>query len=139
MSKLFSHLVCIIIGVITASLLFNSKEREKEIVERVKTVRDTIVMTKTDTIKLHNLVYKEKKIIDTIVIKENTNIMIEQKKYGVDEVFDVWVSGYETRMDSARVYEREKEIIIRERIKERERKRLIFLAFECFFEFIIWS
>lgn len=70
---------------------------------------DTIVILVTDTLRLKDTVYVNKKIIDTIYIQtesgEKINLEVVQKHFRKNNVYDLWISGVEPlRMDSFYVY-----------------------------------
>lgn len=84
-------------------------------------LHDTIIICKTDTciVKdydtiVENLVrYKQICIHDTAFVFANDTIKIPitQKHYHKDSICDIWVSGYEPRLDSANIIQKERVVI----------------------------
>ena len=77
---------------------------------------DTIECVRLDTCKIIVPEYKYIRTVDTIIINSDdghvVSLPITQKHYAKDSVYDVWVSGYEPKLDSISIYERTKTNII---------------------------
>lgn len=73
-------------------------------------VTDTITKVHIDTLIKYVPKYIAKKPIDTIYLpsseKSEVAIPIEQRYYREEGVYDVWVSGYLTSLDSIKTYPR---------------------------------
>ena len=73
---------------------------------------DTIECVRLDTCKIIVPEYKYIRTVDTIIINSDdghsVSLPITQKHYAKDSVYDVWVSGYEPRLDSISILERTK-------------------------------
>lgn len=73
---------------------------------------DTIECVRLDTCKIIVPEYKYIRTVDTIIVNSDdghsVSLPITQKHYAKDSVYDVWVSGYEPRLDSISIYERTK-------------------------------
>ena len=73
---------------------------------------DTIECVRLDTCKIIVPEYKYIRTVDTILINSDdghsVSLPITQKHYAKDSVYDVWVSGYEPRLDSISIFERTK-------------------------------
>ena len=106
MNKVF-HLLYIVVIVVLVTLLFSSK-RQIKVVEN--SVTDTIIHIKIDTITQYVPKYVTKKTTDTIYLQANDKnevaIEIEQKHYSENGVYDAWISGYQTNLDSIKTYPR---------------------------------
>ena len=106
MSKI--HLsYCLIIGVLVALLYLSiAKDKQETVVE--KSVTDTLVVYKTEKIVEYQPKYITKKITDTLYLPNDSNrenpIMVEQKHYKTDSIYDAWVSGYMVSLDSIKTY-----------------------------------
>ena len=94
-----------------------------------RVVTDTVYYTKTDTI--HDTVPQLVRISvkDTLIVYVKDSIKvelpIEQKHYSKPLSYDVWVSGYQPRLDSVRTYvNTDFRTITVETIKEVENKRI---------------
>ncbi len=78
-------------------------------------VRDTVTVFQTDTFIKTDTIRKyypkpyEVRIIDTLYIRDTVFIR-EQKEYK-DSIYTAWVSGYDARLDSIKIYPRTKVII----------------------------
>ncbi len=97
----------IVVIVVLVTLLFSSKRQIKVVENRVT---DTILKIKVDTFTKYIPKYVVKKTTDTIYLPTNDKnevaIEIEQKYYSENGVYDVWVSGYKTQLDSIKTYPR---------------------------------
>lgn len=106
MNKVLNFIYIIVIVVLVA-LLFSSKRQIKVVENRVT---DTTYQTVVDTITSYVPKYIVKKTIDTIYLpsseKSEVAIPIEQRYYREEGVYDAWVSGYNTRLDSIKTYPR---------------------------------
>ena len=94
-----------------------------------RVVTDTVFYTKTDTI--HDTIPKLVRISvkDTLImyVKDSIKVElpIEQKHYSKPFSYDVWVSGYQPRLDSVRTYiNTDFKTITVETTREVERKRM---------------
>ncbi len=106
MNKAF-HLLYIVVIVVLVALLFASKRQIKVVENRVT---DTILKIRVDTITEYIPKYVTKKTVDTLYLPVNDNsevaIEIEQKYYQENGVYDAWISGYKTKLDSIKTYPR---------------------------------
>lgn len=102
------HLIYIFCIVVLVAFLTLSISKKKHDYKDVKSVTDTLVVYRIDTIVEYIPKYKEKKTTDTIYIPSNNKpllpIHIEQKHYSMDGMYDAWISGYKPTMDSIKVY-----------------------------------
>lgn len=65
---------------------------------------DTLLVYKTDSIVRYEPEYITQRIVDTLYVTDTLYLPITQKHYNEPNVYDVWVSGYEARMDSIKTY-----------------------------------
>lgn len=89
------------------TLLALSLNKKEKVGEVVKSVTDTLIVEKTDTVFKEKPIYKDRIVKDTIYIAvggTSVTLEIAQKWYSENGLYDVWVSGYETNLDSIRVY-----------------------------------
>lgn len=97
----------IVVIVVLVTLLFSSKRQIKVVENRVT---DTVTRTLIDTVTKYVPKYVTKKTTDTIYLhadeKGEFAIEIEQKHYQDDGVYDAWISGYKTQLDSIKTYPR---------------------------------
>lgn len=97
----------IVVIVVLVALLFSSKRQIKVVENRVT---DTILKVRIDTLTQYIPKYVTKKTTDTIYLqadeKSEFALEIEQKHYQDDGVYDAWVSGYKTQLDSIKTYPR---------------------------------
>lgn len=94
-----------------------------------RVMTDTIFFTKTDTIRDTIPLLVTKSVKDTLIVyvKDSVKVElpIEQKHYSKPFSYDVWVSGYQPRLDSVRTYvNTDFRTITVETIKEVENKRM---------------
>jgi hypothetical protein len=116
----------IVIIVLLSTLLFCTTTRHNNMETSVIShVVDTLVVVRTDTIVKYEPKYiTQKKVThDTIRITKDSIIYlpITQKYYSEKGVYDVWVSGYEPKLDSIKTY-RPREIVTIDKLVEREVK-----------------
>lgn len=79
-----------------------------------KTIRDTTIVVKLDTVKIVKPIYIKEKITDTMLVAVNDTIRlndttyialpITQKEYKKDSLYRVLVSGYKPNLDYIEVY-----------------------------------
>lgn len=97
----------IVVIVVLVTLLFSSKRQIKVVENRVT---DTILQVKIDTITQYVPKYVTKKTTDTIYLQANNNsevaLEIEQFHFSKEGAYDAWISGYNTRLDSIKTYQR---------------------------------
>lgn len=119
MSKTFSYILVFVIGVIITFFL-QGKEEIIKVVETQKT--DTLFIHKTDTIFIDKPKYITKRIVDTIYIessKDTTPLPIEQIYYSEKDLYDLWISGYKTVLDSIKVYNKECEVVVTKEVTKK--------------------
>lgn len=83
-------------------ILATRKNVNTEYVTKTICKIDTII--KTDTITRYEPKYITKRVVDTLYIADTLFLPITQKHYSEPNIYDVWVSGYEAKMDSIRTY-----------------------------------
>lgn len=106
MNRLFVHIIYFLIGVLVTLLCLQPNRNEK-VGDVIESVTDTLYLTKTDTIREYIVKYKQKKVVDTLYLKDNGNeikLPIIQTHYSNHGVYDLWVSGYNTLLDSIYTY-----------------------------------
>lgn len=105
MNKVLHFVYIIVIIALLVTLFFSSKRQIKVVENRVT---DTIYETIVDTVTNYMPKYITKKVIDTIYIpindKHGMHLPIEQRYYHNESMYDIWVSGYKTTIDSIKVY-----------------------------------
>lgn len=110
------------------ALLGLSLNRNRNVEVVTECVIDTLLTIKTDTLKLKDTVYVQKKVIDTVFIDVNNqtslSLPIEQKLYSKEGVYNAWVSGYNAKLDSIYTFPRtEYKTITQETTKKVEYSR----------------
>ena len=97
----------IVVIVVLVTLLFSSKRQIKVVENRVT---DTILKIRVDTLTKYIPKYVTKKTTDTIYLqatdKNEVALEIEQKYYSENGVYDAWISGYKSQLDSIKTYPR---------------------------------
>ena len=103
-----SNYLSYILVAVLAIIVFHAftKDSQAEIREVVKeiTIVDTVRSIQTDTITRYEPRYITKRVVDTLYIADTLFLPITQKHYAERNKYDVWVSGYEAKMDSIRTY-----------------------------------
>ena len=98
--------ICFVIGLMLGGMRRQTKTGN------IMYKTDTIECVRLDTCKIIVPEYKYIRTVDTIIIKSDdghsVSLPITQKHYAKDSVYDVWVSGYEPRLDSISIFERTK-------------------------------
>ena len=71
---------------------------------------DTILKIRVDTFTKYIPKYVTKKTTDTLYLQANNKnevaVEVEQKHYQEFGIYDVWISGYKTQLDSIKTYPR---------------------------------
>jgi hypothetical protein len=128
------------VGVLLA--LFVIPLNNKETIEVVeKRVTDTLFFVKHDTITIEKPIYINKKVIDTVYIstygKDSISIPISSYFYHKDNVYDIWISGYQSNLDSIKVYQKTEYIRTKEFVNTVEKVEMrsfyILGGFKSFF------
>ena len=98
--------ICFVVGLMLGGMRRQTKTSD------IMYKTDTIECVRLDTCKIIVPEYKYIRTIDTIIINSDdghvVSLPITQKHYAKYSVFDVWVIGYEPRLDSISIYERTK-------------------------------
>lgn len=101
------HLLYIVVIVVLVALLLASKRQIKVVENRVT---DTIYSVRIDTLLIRQPEPKYIHIVDTFYISSdnctNVQLPIEQRYYSDNGVFDLWISGYNPKLDSIKTYPR---------------------------------
>lgn len=117
-----------IIVAILAIIAFNSIRKNTHSVEKVEVVKevvtiDTVTVFEIDTIAIHEPKYITQNIIkhDTLfVIKDSVVYLpVTQRYYSEPNLYDLWISGYEPRLDSIKTYNKTEYKTV-EKVIERE-------------------
>ena len=91
------------------SLFYGRKVETREI----KTT-DTIVVFKIDTVKEQITRYITERVVDTVYLPSQISkpdndsypLLITQRHYSKPNLYDLWVSGYEPKLDSVNIYQK---------------------------------
>ena len=98
--------ICFVVGLMLGGMRRQTKTSD------IMYKTDTIECVRLDTCKIIVPEYKYIRTVDTIIVNSDdghsVSLPIIQKHYAKDSVYDVWVSGYEPRLDSISIYERTK-------------------------------
>ena len=96
-------LVAVLAVIVFHAFTKDSKAEIREVVKEI-TIVDTVRSIQTDTITRYEPRYITKRVVDTLYINDTIFLPITQKHYAERDKYDVWVSGYEAKMDSIRTY-----------------------------------
>lgn len=121
-----------IIGLINVAVLtvlffcilhnINTEQGVTEVIAEKHSV-DTLTIVRTDTLVRYEPKYVTQKVIkhDTLYITKDSIVYlpITQRFYSEKGVYDVWVSGYEPKLDSIKTY-RQHEIVAIDHFVEKE-------------------
>lgn len=79
-----------------------------------KTIRDTTIVVKLDTVKIIKPIYISQKVVDTLLMPIKDTLRINdtlyqavpttQKYYAKDSLYRAWVSGYRPNLDSIQIF-----------------------------------
>lgn len=103
----------IVIAVLLVSLFVSLTNRKEVVIEKIAS--DTVYIVKLDTIKVKIPTLITKTITDTLYLENGENgftpIEISQKYYK-DSLYEAWVSGFRTKLDSINVFSKTTEKVI---------------------------
>lgn len=102
-SKYLSYILVAVLAVIVFHAFTKRTPEQNEVIKEV-TIVDTVRYTQTDTISRYEPKYITQRVVDTLYITDTLFLPITQKHYSEPNLYDVWVSGYEAKMDSIRTY-----------------------------------
>lgn len=101
MNKYVPYIIIAVLLVLLGLSFFNENEVVVE-----KTVSDTVVVVKSDTVKVKIPRFIRETIIDTVYVEKSDNgeclIPISQRYYK-DSIYEAWVSGYKPSLDSINI------------------------------------
>lgn len=87
---------------------------------------DTVTVVRVDTLTLREPVYITRRVVDTfrLIVRERDTVYLprEQTRYE-DSLYTAWVSGYRPRLDSIRIYQRERIRYITREIERKEKSK----------------
>ena len=102
-SNYLSYILVAVLAIIVFHAFTKRTPEQNEVIKEI-TIVDTCVVYKTDTIVRYEPKYIAKKVVDTLYIADTLFLPITQKHYSEPNMYDVWVSGYEAKMDSIKTY-----------------------------------
>lgn len=121
MNKYLSY---IFVAVLTVVLFYTcTRESEPRVEIKETHTVDSVYVYKTDTIVRYEPQYITQTVIryDTLVLTKDSIIYlpVSQKHYSEPDLYDVWVSGYDAKMDSIKTYHKTEYLTV-EKVIERE-------------------
>lgn len=122
MSKSWHIFYLIAIILLLSFFLFTNKKTKTNDTDSI-TLIDTVFIT--DTVTEYKPEYiKTKPLKDTVYIPTNEDgfatLFFTQKHYKKDSVYDIWVSGYEAKIDSLRFYPKTEYVTINNTITKKD-------------------
>ena len=102
-SNYLSYILVAVLAIIVFHAFTKRTPEPNEVVKEI-TIVDTVRSIQTDTITRYEPRYITKRVVDTLYITDTLFLPITQKHYSEPNMYDVWVSGYEAKMDSIRTY-----------------------------------
>lgn len=102
-SNYLSYILVAVLAIIVFHAFTKQTPEQNEVVKEI-TIVDTVRSIQTDTITRYEPKYITKKVVDTLYITDTLFLPITQKHYSEPNMYDVWVSGYEAKMDSIKTY-----------------------------------
>lgn len=103
-SRVFRLLYDVLVVVLLLWLLWLSWPPQTErVTEVVYGKADTVVVVERDTITKYMPTYIERHSIDTLYITD-TIFIREQRHYHEADEYDIWISGYEPKLDSVKIF-----------------------------------
>ena len=114
-------LLLMALGVILWLLLRPSPVKVREVIRC-----DTLEVVRVDTLVLQKPVYVTRRVVDTfrLIVRQTDTVYLprEQRRYE-DSLYTAWVSGYRPRLDSIRIYPRERIRYITRETRRKEKTR----------------
>ena len=102
-SNYLSYIFVAVLAIIVFHVFTKQTPEQNEVVKEI-TIVDTVRYTQIDTIVRYEPKYITKRVVDTLYITDTLFLPITQKHYSEPNIYDVWVSGYEAKMDSIKTY-----------------------------------
>ena len=102
-SNYLSYILVAVLAIIVFHAFTKRTPEQNEVVKEI-TIVDTVRVYTTDTITCYEPKYITQRVVDTLYIADTLFLPITQKHYSEPNMYDVWVSGYEAKMDSIRTY-----------------------------------
>ena len=98
-----SYILVSVLAIIVFHAFTKRTPEQTEVIKEI-TIVDTVRVYTIDTITRYESKYITQRVVDTLYITDTLFLPITQKHYNEPNVYDVWVSGYEAKMDSIRTY-----------------------------------
>ena len=102
-SNYLSYILVAVLAIIVFHAFTKRTPEQNEVIKEI-TIVDTVRSIQTDTITRYEPKYITQRVVDTLYITDTLFLPITQKHYAERDKYDVWVSGYEAKMDSIRTY-----------------------------------
>lgn len=102
-SNYLSYILVAVLAIIVFHAFTKRTPEQNEVVKEI-TIVDTVRIIQTDTITRYEPKYITQRVVDTLYIADTLFLPITQKHYSEPNLYDVWVSGYEAKMDSIKTY-----------------------------------
>lgn len=103
-SNYLSYILVAVLAIIVFHAFTKDSPTETHAVVKEITIVDTVRSIQTDTITRYEPKYITQRVVDTLYITDTLFLPITQKHYAERDKYDVWVSGYEAKMDSIKTY-----------------------------------
>ena len=103
-SNYLSYILVAVLAIIVFHAFTKDNPTETREVVKEITIVDTVRSIQTDTITRYEPKYITQRVVDTLYITDTLFLPITQKHYAERDKYDVWVSGYEAKMDSIKTY-----------------------------------
>lgn len=97
------YAIIAVLAIIVFHAFTKRTPEQNEVIKETVTV-DTVRVYTTDTITRYEPRYITQRVVDTLYINDTIFLPITQKHYSEPNTYDVWVSGYEAKMDSIKTY-----------------------------------
>ena len=102
-SNYLSYILVAVLAIIVFHAFTKRTPEQNEVIKEI-TIVDTVRVYTTDTITRYEPKYITQRVVDTLYITDTLFLPITQKHYAERDKYDVWVSGYEAKMDSIKTY-----------------------------------
>lgn len=102
-SNYLSYILVAVLAIIVFHAFTKRTPEQNEVIKEI-TIVDTVRVYTTDTITRYEPKYITQRVVDTLYITDTLFLPITQKHYSEPNMYEVWVSGYEAKMDSIRTY-----------------------------------
>lgn len=107
MDKLKSHIIYLVIIAVLLVVIKIVSDRPERVIEVVREINDTVIVTKYDTLIFTNIIENEKRVVDTVYLESNNNVTpipISEYRFNKENEYDITAYGYNVSLSNVTVY-----------------------------------